>query len=31
MFAKINSFGLLGLNAFSVDAEIEASGIMSDM
>ena len=31
MFAKINSFGLLGLNAFSVDAEIEASGVISEM
>lgn len=31
MFAKINSFGLLGLNAFSVDAEIEASGGISEM
>lgn len=30
MFAKINSFGLLGLNAFSVDAEIEASMGMFD-
>lgn len=25
MFAKINSLGLMGLNAFPVDVEIEAS------